>query len=232
MSNHRHGSGRIFWGLLLIILGTLFLLDQMGELDFGEIIGHYWPVIFILIGFSILINSGFRDVGSGMFFILFGAVFLLFELGILDHHFWHYVWPLAIIVLGLWIILKPALRGSGGGGFPEIKEDDLDATAVFTTLRRRIESKAFKGGEATAVFGSVELDFTPAALGADQATVELTAVFGGVEVRVPKNWKVVLAGTPILGGIHDRRSAPQESGTTATLYLKATAVFGNVEIKN
>ncbi|MCJ7589112.1 MAG: cell wall-active antibiotics response protein [Candidatus Aminicenantes bacterium] len=232
MTSHRHGSGRIFWGLVLIIIGSLFLLDRMGELDFGHIIGHFWPVVFILIGFSILINSGFRDVGSGMFFILFGAIFLLFELGVLDHHFWHYVWPLAIIVLGLWIILKPVLRGSAGRDFPQIKEDDLDATAVFTSLKRRIESKAFKGGEATAVFGSMDLDFTPAALAEAQATVELTAVFGGIDIRVPKDWKIVLSSSPILGGIHDRRSAPRESGEAATLYLKATAVFGGIEIKD
>jgi predicted membrane protein len=232
MTRHRHGSGRIFWGLVLIILGSLFLLDQMGELDFGEIIGHYWPVIFILIGLSILINSGFRDAGSGLFFVLFGAVFLLFELGVLDRHVWRYVWPLAIIALGLWIILKPALRRPGGRDVPEVAEADLDAAAIFTTLRRRVESKAFKGGEGTAVFGSLELDFRPATLASDAATVELTAVFGGVEVRVPKDWKVVLASTPVLGNVHDRRAAPAASGSAATFYIKATAVFGSVEIKD
>lgn len=232
MTSHRQGSGRIFWGLMLIVLGTLFLLDQMGELDFGDIIGHYWPVIFILIGISILINSGFRDAGSGLFFILFGSVFLLFELGILNHHVWHYIWPLAIIALGLWIIVKPILRGSKGRDFPPFKEDDLDATAVFTSLKRRVESRSFRGGEATAVFGSLDLDLTPAALAEDKATVELTAVFGGVEVHVPKEWKVNLAGTPIFGGVHDKRSAPQAAATAPTLYLKATAVFGSVEIKD
>jgi len=232
MTNHRHGSGRIFWGLMLIALGSLFLLDQMGELDFGDIIGRYWPVIFILIGLAILINSGFRDAGSGLFFILFGAVFLLFELDILNHHVWHYVWPLAIIALGLWIIAKPALRGARGRDFPPIKEDDLDATAVFAGMKRKVESRTFRGGEATAVFGSLDLDLTPAALEGNQATIELTAVFGGIDVHVPKDWKVVLADTPILGGIHDRRSAPAASGAGPTLHLKATAVFGNVEIKD
>jgi predicted membrane protein len=232
MTRQRHGSGRIFWGLMLIVLGTLFFLDQMGELDFGDIIGRYWPVIFILIGLAILINSGFRDAGSGLFFILFGAVFLLFELDILTHDVWHYIWPLAIIALGLWIIVKPALRGRGGRDFPPIKEDDLDATAVFSSMKRKVESRAFRGGEATAVFGSLDLDLRPAALADNRATIELTAVFGGIDVHVPRDWNIVLADTPILGGIHDRRSAPAASGAGATLHIKATAVFGNVEIRD
>lgn len=132
MASHRAGSNRIFWGLMLIVLGSLLLLDQMGELDFGDVVGRYWPVLFILIGLSILINSRFRDVGSGLFFILFGAVFLLFELDILDHDAWHYAWPLGIIAIGLWIIFKPGARGTkddaepegrpaAGSGAPEIK---------------------------------------------------------------------------------------------------------------
>jgi predicted membrane protein len=232
MTSQRRGSGRIFWGLMLIVVGTLFLLDQMGELDFGDIVGRYWPVIFILIGLSILVNSGFRDAGSGLFFILFGAVFLLFELDVLTHHAWHYVWPLAIIALGLWIIIKPVLRGRGGRDFPPIKEDDLDATAVFAAMKRKVESREFRGGEATAVFGSLDLDMTPAALAGNQATIDLTAVFGGIDIHVPKGWKVVLADTPILGGIHDRRSAPGASGEGPTLHIKATAVFGSIDLKD
>ena len=70
-------QGRIFWGLLLIVLGVLFLFDQMDKLDFGDLVGRYWPVVFILIGISILLSNNFQNVGSGIFFILFGAFFLL-----------------------------------------------------------------------------------------------------------------------------------------------------------
>ena len=104
-------QGRIFWGLLLIVLGVLFLLDQMGEFDFGYMIARWWPAIFILIGISILVGNNFRDAGAGLFFIAFGAFFLLMRLRILDRSLWHYFWPVLIIANGLWILLRPALGG-------------------------------------------------------------------------------------------------------------------------
>lgn len=43
-------------GLILITLGLLFLLDNMGYLDFGEIISTYWPLILVLIGIRIILR--------------------------------------------------------------------------------------------------------------------------------------------------------------------------------
>ena len=122
MSAKRTAQGRIFWGLILIILGTLFLFDQLGEIDFGEMISTYWPAIFIILGLSILVGSGFRNTGPGLFFVLFGAFFLLMRLEILHRSLWHY-WPVFVIAAGLWILLRPAFERGGG---PEEKKS-LDA---------------------------------------------------------------------------------------------------------
>ncbi len=102
--NEHKTQGRIFWGLLLIVLGVIFLLDQMGRLDFGDLIGRYWPVIFILIGISILLSNNFRNAGSGIFFILFGTFFLLLRLRIFDQAVWHYLgrWPSSRSDCGSW----------------------------------------------------------------------------------------------------------------------------------
>ncbi|MDI6779549.1 MAG: cell wall-active antibiotics response protein LiaF [Bacteroidota bacterium] len=47
----------LFWGILLILLGLLFLLDNMGVADFGEVIKTYWPVIIILWGIHLLLRK-------------------------------------------------------------------------------------------------------------------------------------------------------------------------------
>jgi len=55
MSAHR----RPYLGaLILITLGVLFLLDNLGIADFGSIISTYWPVILILIGIRIFFRYG------------------------------------------------------------------------------------------------------------------------------------------------------------------------------
>jgi predicted membrane protein len=216
--------------LILIAVGVLFLLDRMDKLDFGEVVGRYWPVIFILIGLSILINSNFRKVGSGLFFIIFGAIFLVDELGIFEHDIWHY-WPVLIIAAGLWLILKPVFRRERINA-PAIKEDDLNISIALSGLKRQVVSQNFRGGKASVVLGGIELDFTSASLSGGQATVDLTAVLGGIDLRVPKDWKLVIDSSPILGGVEDKRRPVSEAEAKATLFVKATAILGGIEIKD
>jgi predicted membrane protein len=47
-------SAHLWWGLTLIVVGVLFLLDNMGTLDFGYILSTYWPLIFIIWGAGLL----------------------------------------------------------------------------------------------------------------------------------------------------------------------------------
>jgi len=232
MSHHRGHQGRIFWGLVLVILGVLFLLDQMDRLDFGYIISTYWPVILIALGLSILVGNRFRHQGPGLFFIVFGVFFLLAELDVLRYSAWHYIWPALIIIIGLWLIFRPAFRYSSREKLPEIKENDMDITAVFSGMKRRVESQNFRGGKAAAVFGGIEIDFSQAKLDEAKATVELTAIFGGITIRVPREWKVVLDGTPLLGAIEDKHHGLPDAEAKATLYVKGTAIFGGIEIKS
>lgn len=47
-------SPSYFIPFLLILLGFIFLLDNLNYLDFGHLISRYWPLILILIGLRIL----------------------------------------------------------------------------------------------------------------------------------------------------------------------------------
>ncbi len=46
----------VFWGVVLILLGVLFLLERLGYLDVGEVFSTYWPVILILVGIKLILN--------------------------------------------------------------------------------------------------------------------------------------------------------------------------------
>lgn len=104
---NKKGEGHILWGLFLIIIGLLFLLQQMGYLDFGRILSVHWPVILILIGISIYIANGFKRSNQALFLILLGVFFQMIRLHIIERHLWRYLWPGLLIVVGLWIIFKP-----------------------------------------------------------------------------------------------------------------------------
>lgn len=47
----------MFPGVVLITLGVLFLLNNLGVADFGDIVREYWPLILVLWGLSILRRS-------------------------------------------------------------------------------------------------------------------------------------------------------------------------------
>lgn len=223
-------QSRIFWGLLLIVLGVLFLFDQMGRLDFGDLVGHYWPVVFILIGISILLSNNFKNVGAGIFFILFGAFFLLIRMRVFDHSVWHYVWPLAIIGVGLWILLRPAWHPDKKK-INEMTADDLAISLVMSGTSRKVESQNFKGGKADVVLGSAEVDFRGARLSGGQATLLLSVVLGNIELTVPREWQVVIEGNPVLGSIESHKKTIPDAEKTGTLFIKASAVLGSIEIK-
>ncbi|MDH4197144.1 MAG: cell wall-active antibiotics response protein, partial [Candidatus Aminicenantes bacterium] len=127
--------------------------------------------------------------------------------------------------------LKPG-RGPAKKKVPDLPEGDLRVSAVLTGLERRVEAQDFRGGRAEAILGGLDLDLTGAGLAGGQATLELSAVLGGVDVRVPSDWQVILHATPVLGGIDDRTKSVPEAQRKGTLYVRATAVFGGIEIKN
>ncbi len=230
MNRTRDYQGRIFSGLLIILIGVLFLLGNLGKLDVGEVFSTYWPLILIFIGLWHLIAHGFRGTGFGAILILIGGFFMLVNLDIITGRIWLYFWPLLIIAAGLWIILKPRFKPCQTKA-PEIKEKDLDAFIIFSGIKRLFNTPDFRGGKATALFGGIDLDFTQAGLADNKATIELTAIFGGIEVLVPSDWEVVVDSSSIFGAVEDKHKAVPSAETKATLFIRATAMFGGIEIK-
>ena len=47
----------LFLGIVLITIGVLFLLDNLGVADFGDMVHDYWPLILILWGLSIVMRG-------------------------------------------------------------------------------------------------------------------------------------------------------------------------------
>jgi len=223
-------QGRIFLGILIIIIGLLFLLANLGKLDIGEIFSTYWPLILIFIGLWHLVAHDFRDTGFGIILIVIGAFFMLVNWNIFGGSVWHYFWPLLIIGAGFWIIFKRGFRHHEGE-VPSVKAKDLDSFTIFSGMKRRFDAEEFRGGKATVLFGGIELDFSQAKLAEDKATIELTAVFGGIDIWVPNDWKVVVDSSSLFGGVEDKHRTVPSSEAKATLFVRATALFGGIEIK-
>lgn len=222
-------NGRLVAGALLIFFGILFTLDNMGVLDAGDVL-TYWPVILIAVGFLKIVQQpreGHRKVG---WVVLAIGVFLQLQILGLTHM--RSAWPFVLVVIGGFLVWR-ALGRSAGPPTAE-SSSQLSEFAVMGGVHRVVESSDFRGGEATAIMGAVELDLRGSTIATSPAVIDVFALWGGIEIMVPPEWKVDVKAMPILGAFENkaRSSVRDSSAPTQELVIRGTALMGGVEIKN
>jgi predicted membrane protein len=219
-------STRVLVGLALVALGTLFILDRTGALDAGAVLRDWWPVAIIALGALQLFDRQGSAVGP-LIIIGVGVVLFLNRLDVLEASVWPILWPVALIVVGVAILVRrPRARPPEGTG-----DDVVRASAVFGGQEVSVLSRRFRGGAANAVFGGVSIDLRRAEMEHDGAVMSVTALFGGIDIIVPESWRVRLTGLPLFGGFDDeRKAAPAADGPV--LRIDATAIFGGVSVKS
>jgi hypothetical protein len=97
--------GRIVLGLALVTVGVLFLLDQVGTIDAGDVIGDWWPVIIVAFGPVQLAERPRAPVGP-LIVVGSGAIPLLTQLDVVEDDVWRFVWPVALVLVGLAFLLR------------------------------------------------------------------------------------------------------------------------------
>jgi hypothetical protein len=55
---------------------------------------------------------------------------------------------------------------------------------------------------------------------------------GGIDVRVPRSWRVEVDGHPFLGGIEDKHTHVPAGEAVQTLFIKASAIMGGIDVKD
>ncbi|MFQ5651783.1 MAG: LiaI-LiaF-like domain-containing protein [bacterium] len=213
--------------LVLIGIGCLFLLDNFGLLDIGDV-WRFWPVILIAIGVAKLRTGRQEERASAYVFLCIGCAFLLAYLHILDWGIIWSFWPLILILIGISILLRHKER-------PQNTHSHhwFSATAVFGGVEKIVTYDKFEGGEVSSIFGECKIDFGRAQLAKGDNVLEILTLFGGTEITVPENWNVVVQTTPVFGGFEDRRQHMQSRDLPEDrkLIIKGIVLFGGLELK-
>ncbi len=230
MSDQKYNvSHRIWLGRILIVLGLLFLLNSLDIMDFGDFVSTWWPLILIIFGINRIVNRSAIFLGTAV--LLLGIIFQLQELNVFPGNVFKYIWPLALILFGLWLVARSAGYQMSGS-----KSESLDHISLFTLwggVEKKINSAQFSGGEVTALMGGIELNLKEAGLSSGNNELKVTAIMGGVEIIVPESWNVLVSGSPILGGIEDKsKKTGVSSGAGGTLRLSCFTLMGGIEVKN
>jgi len=92
---------QMFWGVLLMALGGLFLLDRTGIIDMPEI-WKFWPVVLLAAG---AFRFWDRRPGSGTMLILMALAFFTAEFGWMGLS-WATFWPLLLVAVGAGIVIR------------------------------------------------------------------------------------------------------------------------------
>jgi predicted membrane protein len=232
------GLSGIVIGALIVAIGLVILLDNLGIVRVYDI-WRFWPVILIGFGVSRILES--RAPGGqvwGGLMVLVGVAFLLDNLHILifDFDVSQLIWPLAVIGFGVFMLLRAIDRKKYLEGAPATAKPDSGAGswAIFSSVKRKVDSQDFKGCEAMAVFGEVKIDLRKAGMTGDQAVIDVNALFGGVDIRVPETWRVEMKGAGIFGAFEDKTVPPRVDPAVKTpqLIITGTAVFGAAKVDN
>ncbi|MBN2344896.1 MAG: hypothetical protein JXO51_00800 [Candidatus Aminicenantes bacterium] len=226
-------GGAVVLGAVLIVAGALVLLANLDIFPFDFDLGDWWPLILVALGIVHLWNNRNVFDFSGLFLILLGVVFLAAELDAIRwSDVWRW-WPAVLILLGISILFKRnpvPLPGSGRAGTVS-SEDCVRVSNVLAGSDRRVTSREFKGGDVSNILGGTKIDLLEAKLADGDWLLSISTVLGGVDVLVPRDWRIEIHPTSMLGGIDDHtRQNPDATG--GKLLIKASALLGGIEIKN
>jgi hypothetical protein len=214
---------RVFFGALLAVAGVLWLLDAAGALDAGEVVGTWWPLVIVGAGILSLVSNP-RHWAAPAIVIIVGIALLLRTTDVVDS--FAVVGPALLIGVGVAVIF-----GVGFGSRQVTTGDRINSFNVFSGAELASHSRSFEGGNVGALFGGAEINLRDA-VPADGASIDLFAMFGGVELKVPEGWNVVIRGFPIFGGFDNVTAKEQVGPEAPVLTVNATVLFGGLEVKH
>lgn len=217
---------QLVFGALVVLVGIVLLLDTTGVYDTRPLL-DYVPALVILLGMYALWRGGLRNFFGPLLVIVLAGAWQLAALDVVEwEELWDF-WPVFLIVFGLSLVLSYWRRSPG-----ETSTNHVSSFAIFGGSEKRSNSKEFRGADLTAMFGGAELDLRDAAVADPPARISAVALFGGVEIIVPRDWNVQLEVLPILGGASDERPRRPEAHEGVDLVVSGFAAFGGVGIED
>ncbi|HSD27946.1 MAG TPA: hypothetical protein VLL75_11635, partial [Vicinamibacteria bacterium] len=201
-------------------------LSQARILDL-EGLGRFWPLLLIGVGLVKVrqpLEEGQRAAGVALLFA--GGLFQL--VSILT---WGRAWPLVLVVAGAFLLWQ-AMDRAPAPLPPPPPSPYISELALVGAAKRALRHDDLRGGYITAVMGGVELDLRKSRLGASPVVLDVVALWGGIDLKVPSEWRVDVKVVPLMGGLEDKTQPPVGSVDGPRLVVRGYAVMGAVLIGN
>jgi predicted membrane protein len=113
------------------------------------------------------------------------------------------------------------------------ESDEFKLAAIVGGTEFHSRAAALRSASAWAAVGGVQIDLQDASLDPDGATLELTAIVGGIQVVVPPEWAVHLESHGAMGGVDQHVTELSDLPSDAfALHVTTTTWMGGVQITN
>lgn len=224
--------GKYIIGGILIAAAVLLAGNLFDWWDVDLVFKGWWAVLFIFLPCFIgIITKGFHVFDFCG--VVLGVLCFLAARGIIQE--WNLVWqimiPVILLAIGLSFIFKKRLTSearSKAESYEKSNSVKESYSAVFSSNTPNVPADT-KSISCSAVFGSINLDLTNLTF-EDEVFVDLEAVFGGINIAVPKGIKIISSIDGIFGGVDYKIDKDETS--TKVLYLTGEAVFGGIDVVN
>ena len=135
-----------------------------------------------------------------------------------------------LVVLGsLWALGQARARRRTVG---DESSDEFAVASYLGGASWTSTADSLRRGVVRVVCGGVDLDLRPAVVDPAGATLELSPTFGGVNVTVPTDWRVLVDDRSRLGGVDAQVTPPDELPDAAPLLrVSVRARLGGVAIR-
>jgi hypothetical protein len=223
----------LYWGFVLIAIGFLLLLDNLGVADFGDMIRDYWPLLLIFWGISMLLRRSRRATAQAAAGMAAGPA------------------PAAsgpAQTAQGWTQPAPGMDQAGGqapapSGFPRAESDLIHQSSVFGDIMVNVTSRQFRGGSISTVFGNSHIDLSPCAFADGEHELRIHGVFGDTKLILPPGAAVAISASCVLGdltifgqrkgGISSdiQHLTPDYSAAASRMKVTVSRVFGRISVE-
>ena len=219
----KKGTCSLICGFALILVGTLYLGNNLDIWSFNLFFDGWWTMFIIIPSMVTLFKTD--EVMTSILGIIIGVLLLMAAQGYIA---WNMVWqifiPFVIICIGLAILIKPSFNP-----FRKRMGKGSEFIGVFGGCEEKLTDK-FEGATCVAVFGGVSLDLTDVKVTED-VTVDVISIFGGCDVTFPKGVNVKTSGVSIFGGTDNLFKGEKVDKKKPTVHVNHVSIFGGTELR-
>lgn len=225
---------RFFWGVLFIVIGIFLIISKLGYFPNVNAFSLLLTVLLVVVIVKSIYHLNFAGI---LFPIAFICIIYDKQLGITSITPWTVLIAALLGSIGLSMIFHKHIEWCNTKCIHEDYEfDKIDVEdeghirfkTSFGGSIKYINSNKFEQADFKCSFGALKVYFDNAVMSNNNAVVRLDASFSGVELYVPKSWKLENKANVFLGAV-DEKNRSNET-TTNILTLVGDINFTGVEI--